>query len=150
MQIICTSLQTDIHVSTSPLIFTGRMPNQTMSMHWSQNNNNSFNSFTNTIGTTPVAGFCKPAAIGLKPMTTKCLTHIRYDHGSKLKLLPIPAGIPAGFGGYVPIPIPVHISTARHSSSGRQSNFAAFNRGRHLYWSGRPSRWALAHILVCY
>ena len=34
------------------------------------------------------------------------------------------------------------------SSSGRQPNFAALNRGRHLYSAGRPSRWALAHILV--
>ena len=32
--------------------------------------------------------------------------------------------------------------TARHSSSGRQSNFAALNRGRQLYSAGRPSRWA--------
>ena len=38
--------------------------------------------------------------------------------------------------------------SARHSSSGRQPNFAALNRGRHLYSAGRPSRWALAHILV--
>ena len=38
--------------------------------------------------------------------------------------------------------------TARDSSSGRQPNFAAFSRGRHLYSAGRPSRWALAHILV--
>jgi len=36
--------------------------------------------------------------------------------------------------------------TARHSSSGRQLNFAVLNRGRHLYSTGRPSRWALAHI----
>ena len=36
--------------------------------------------------------------------------------------------------------------TARHSSSGRQPNCAALNRGRHLYSAGRPSRWALAHI----
>jgi len=36
--------------------------------------------------------------------------------------------------------------TVRHSSRGRQSNFAALNRGRHLYLAGRPSRWALAHI----
>ena len=36
--------------------------------------------------------------------------------------------------------------TARHSSSGRQPNFAALNRGRHLYSAGRPSRWALADI----
>jgi len=38
--------------------------------------------------------------------------------------------------------------TARHSSSGRQPNFAALNRGRQLYSAGRPSRSALAHILV--
>ena len=38
--------------------------------------------------------------------------------------------------------------TARHSSSGRQPNFAALNRGRHLYSAGRPSRWASAHVLV--
>jgi len=38
--------------------------------------------------------------------------------------------------------------TARHSSSGRQRNFAAFNRGRRLYSAGRPSRWAMAHIIV--
>jgi len=36
------------------------------------------------------------------------------------------------------------------SSSGRQPNFAALNRGchSHLCSAGRPSRWALAHILV--
>jgi len=39
--------------------------------------------------------------------------------------------------------------TARHCSSGRQPNFAALNRGRKLCSAGRPSRWALAHILVC-
>ena len=38
--------------------------------------------------------------------------------------------------------------TARHSSSGHQSNFAAFGRGHHLYLAGRPSHWASAHILV--
>jgi len=38
--------------------------------------------------------------------------------------------------------------TARHSSSGRQPNFATLNRGRHLYSAGRPSRSAFAHILV--
>jgi len=30
----------------------------------------------------------------------------------------------------------------------REPNFAALNRGRHLYSAGRPSRWALAHIVV--
>jgi len=38
--------------------------------------------------------------------------------------------------------------TAQHSSSGRQPNFAALSRGRHLYSTGRPSCWALVHILV--
>ena len=30
------------------------------------------------------------------------------------------------------------------------SHFAALNRGRHLYSAGRPSHWALAHILVIF
>ena len=34
------------------------------------------------------------------------------------------------------------------SFTARQPNFAALNRGRHLCSAGRPSRWALAHILV--
>jgi len=40
----------------------------------------------------------------------------------------------------------LHSVTARQSSSERQPNFAALNRGRHLCSAGRPSRWALAHI----
>jgi len=36
----------------------------------------------------------------------------------------------------------------RHSSSGRQPNFAALSSRRHLYSAGRPSRWASAHILI--
>jgi len=37
-----------------------------------------------------------------------------------------------------------------HFSSGRDraSQTAALSTGRHLYSAGRPSRWALAHILV--
>ena len=48
--------------------------------------------------------------------------------------------------------------TAQHSSSGRQPNFAAWDkegncgtfapRMRHLHSAGRPSRWASAHILL--
>jgi len=37
---------------------------------------------------------------------------------------------------------------AQHSSSGHQPNFAALNRAHHQYLAGRPSRWALAHIIV--
>jgi len=43
---------------------------------------------------------------------------------------------------------PIGNVTARQSSSGREPNFAALSTGRHLYSAGRPSRWALAHILV--
>jgi len=39
--------------------------------------------------------------------------------------------------------------TAQHSSSGRQPNFAALNRGCHLYLAGRPSRWHWPTFLVC-
>jgi len=39
-----------------------------------------------------------------------------------------------------------HYCTA--SSSRCQPNFAALSRGRHLCSAGRPSRWALAHVLV--
>jgi len=41
------------------------------------------------------------------------------------------------------------IVTARHLVVG-VSQTAALNRGRHLCLAGRPSRWALAHILVMY
>jgi len=40
--------------------------------------------------------------------------------------------------------------TAWQSSSGCEPNFVALSTGRHLYSAGRPSRWALAHILVCF
>jgi len=45
---------------------------------------------------------------------------------------------------------PIGSVTARQSSSGHEPNFAALSTGRHLYSAGRPSRWALAHILVSY
>ena len=43
---------------------------------------------------------------------------------------------------------PIGSVNARQSSSGREQNFAALSTGRHLYSTGRPSGWALAHILV--
>jgi len=39
------------------------------------------------------------------------------------------------------------IVTARHSSSGRQPDFAALNRGCHLYSKGRSSPWAFLVLL---
>jgi len=51
-----------------------------------------------------------------------------------------------------PLPISTGFASWQHyctaSTSGRQPNFAALNRGRNLCSAGRPSRWALAHIPV--
>jgi len=52
---------------------------------------------------------------------------------------------PANFNGFRFLAVVLHGTLY---SSGRQPNFAALNRGRHLYSAGRPSRWALAHFLV--
>jgi len=76
--------------------------------------------YANTVGTMPGAGFCKPSGTGLKPMTAKCLTHTRHDRGSKSKLLPICAGTPAGFGGYVPIPTPCTSLMVTEEREGRE------------------------------
>jgi len=39
--------------------------------------------------------------------------------------------------------------TALHLSSGRQPNFAALSRGRHLYSAGRPSHFFMfSHIIL--
>ena len=51
-------------------------------------------------------------------------------------------GTPANFNGFRLLAALL----TRHSSSGRHPNFAALNRARHLYSTGRPSRWALAYI----
>ena len=51
-------------------------------------------------------------------------------------------GTPANFNGFCVF------AALLHGSSGRQPNFAALNRGRHLCLAGRPSGWALAHITV--
>ena len=58
---------------------------------------------------------------------------------------PVVWGTPANVNGFRVL---AALCTARHSSSGRQPNFAALNIGRHLCSAGRPSRWELAHILV--
>jgi len=54
-------------------------------------------------------------------------------------------GTPANFNGFRVLSVLLH---GRHSSNERQPNFAALNRGRHLYSARRPSRWELAHILL--
>jgi len=54
------------------------------------------------------------------------------------------SGTPANFNGFRVLGL--GSVTAWHSSSGHQPNFAALNRGLHLYLAGRPSRLALAYI----
>jgi len=44
----------------------------------------------------------------------------------------------------------VLVALLRGTHSGCQPNFAALHRRRQLYSAGQPSRWALAHILVCF
>jgi len=59
---------------------------------------------------------------------------------------PVVWGTPANFNEF-------HVLVALlHGiySSGRQPNFAALNRGRHLCSAWWPSRWVLAHILLCF
>jgi len=59
------------------------------------------------------------------------------------EILSLVWGTPANFNGFA--------SWQRYctaSSSGRQPKFAALSRGHHLCSAGRPSRWALAHIVV--
>jgi len=60
---------------------------------------------------------------------------------------PVVWDTPANFNGFRVLAALLH-GTVVVGVSERQLNFAALNRGRHLYSAGRPSRWALAHILV--
>ena len=82
---------------------------------------------------------------------TKFLVHVAYDGGVDIaedddddddgvREFGAPLQISTGFASWQ------RYCTA--SSSGRQPNFAALNRGRHLCSAGRPSRWALVHILM--
>ena len=51
-------------------------------------------------------------------------------------------GTPANFNGFRVLSALMHGTLVVGVSQ-----TAALNRGRHLYSAGRPSRWALAHIL---
>jgi len=58
---------------------------------------------------------------------------------------PVVWGTPVNFNGFR------ILAALLHGSQGglvRQPHFAALNRGPHLCSEGRPSGWALAHILV--
>jgi len=84
-----------------------------------------------------------------KLVKQQCLPHMSSQYG---ELRPTNGWDPFGSLGHLQ-EISTGFASWRHtapwhSSSGRQPNFAALNRGRHLYSAGRTSRWALAHILV--
>jgi len=53
-------------------------------------------------------------------------------------------GTPANFHGFPVLAALLHGTLV----VGVSQTFAALNRGRHLYSAGRPSRWALAYILL--
>ena len=58
-------------------------------------------------------------------------------------------GTPANFNGFRVL-VALILLHGTLASIERQPNFAALNRGRHLYLTGQPSRWALTHILVVF
>jgi len=93
------------------------------------------------------------STVGKKIVKQQYLPHMSLQYGElrptiAAEIFALVWGTPANFNGFRVLGL--GSVTARHSSSGRQPNFAALNRGRHLYSPGRPSRWAFAHILVFY
>ena len=79
-------------------------------------------------------------------MSSRCLHNMANFGPLAAEIHPVVWGNPANLNGFRVLAS----VTARHSSSRHQPNFAALNRGRHLCSAGRPSRWTLAHILVCF
>ena len=57
------------------------------------------------------------------------------------EILSLVWGTPGTFSGFRVLAALLHGTLALGVSQ-----TAVLNRGRHLYWAGRPSRWALAHI----
>jgi len=76
-------------------------------------------------------------------IASRCL-HNTVNFGPAAEISSGVWGTPANFNGFRVLAALLHGAPV----SGRQPNFAALNRGRHLYSAGRPSGWALAHILV--
>jgi len=77
-------------------------------------------------------------------MSSTCPHNMANFRPLSAEIDPVVWGTPANFNGFRILAALLHSIY----SSGRQPNFAALNRGRHLCSAGRPSRWALAHILV--
>jgi len=74
------------------------------------------------------------------------MSHNMVNFGPLAAEIGLPVcGTPANFNGFRVLAALLHSSQL---SSERQPNFAALNRGHHLCSAGRPSRWALAHMLI--
>jgi len=80
-------------------------------------------------------------------LSSRCLHNMVNVGPLAAEIGPVVWGTPANFNGFRVLAALLH-KCYIYSSSGRQQNFAALNRGRRLYSAGRPSRWASVHILV--
>jgi len=58
------------------------------------------------------------------------------------EIVSLVCGTPVNFNGFRVLAALLHVTR-----NGRQPKFAALNRVCHLHLAGRPSRWAMAHIL---
>jgi len=86
--------------------------------------------------------------IGNKPIKQQYLLHTSSNYGELRPTSSWDRSVSLGHPSKFQQLSLLGIVATRHSNSGRQPNFAALDRGRHLYSAGWPSRWASAHILV--
>jgi len=87
------------------------------------------------------------STIGKKLVKQQYLLHMSPQHGNfgplAAEIVSLVWGTPANFNRFG-----VLAALLDGTLVVGVSQTAALNRGRHLYLAGRPSRWALAHILV--
>jgi len=81
----------------------------------------------------------------VKQHTSSTCPHNMVNFGPLVaETVPLVWGTPGNFNGFRVLAALLHGTLVVGVSQ-----TVALNRGRHLYSAGRPSRWALAHILVC-
>jgi len=87
-----------------------------------------------------------------KPVNQQYLPTCRYNMVNfgllAAEIVSLVWGTPANFNGFRVLAALLHDTVCVVVARGRQRNFAALNRGRHLCSAGRSSRWTLAQILV--
>jgi len=76
-------------------------------------------------------------------MSSTCPHNMVYFGALSAEICWRVSGTPAHFNGFHILAALLHGTLVVSVSQ-----TAAVNRGRHLYSAGRPSRWALGHILV--